>query len=81
MNKSHNKGNTLKPSTKSCKQEECDICGDKFKSEKDLSDHFTKKHENSIISNIKCAYGKCTGDEVCDDCLDEWLPDENEDNE
>ena len=37
-----------------------------------------KKHENSIISNMKCAYDKWTRNEVCNDCLDECLPNEEE---
>ena len=52
-----------------------------FEIKKDLSDHYTKKHESTITSNMKCVYGKCTADEVCDDCLDEWLPNKNENNE
>ena len=53
----------------------------KFESEKDLCDHFPKIHENRILSNMKCAYGKCTRVEVCDDCLDDLWPNENENNE
>ena len=56
---SHNEEITLKPPTKTCKEEECEICGDMFESEKDLCDHYTKKHESTITSNMKCAYGKC----------------------
>ena len=42
---------------------------------KDTNDHFTKMHENSIDPFIvKYAYDKCTEEEVCDSCLDEWIP-------
>ena len=67
---SHNEENTLKPPTKTSIKEECEICGDMFESEKDLCDHYTKKHENTITLNMRCAYRKCTADEVCDDCLE-----------
>ena len=35
----------------------CDICGDKYESEEDMKDNFTKRHTNSIDPFIvKCAY-------------------------
>ena len=39
-----------------------------------MSDHLTEKHDNSIDpAHETCSYGKCTENEVCDDCLYEWI--------
>ena len=65
----------LETCTKSHNTKKCDICGDNFKSEKDINDHFNKRHENSIDPfSEKCAYDKFTKEDFCDSCLDEWIP-------
>ena len=61
MNKSCIK-KVFRPSTKAHDPKECEICGGKFKSEKDMNDNVTKRHENSIVLFIlKCEYEKLLG--------------------
>ena len=62
--------------TKPYEPKECEICGDKFESERDMKDHFTHWHKKHWFFFIveKCAYYNCSEDEVCDSCLNEWIP-------
>ena len=46
-NQSHIVRKNFKLSTNAVDLKKCEICGDKFKSEKGMNDPFTKKHGNS----------------------------------
>ena len=71
MNKSCIINKQFEPSTNAHDTKGCEICGDKFKIEKEINNHLTQRHKNSSDPfSVKCAYDKCTEEEVCDSCLD-----------
>ena len=61
MNESYIVKNHLNPFTKAPDPKEFELCGNRFKSDKDMNDHFTKRHENIIDPFFgKCENDKCT---------------------
>ena len=64
------------------KLKECNICANKFKSLSDLEEHMTQDHQTSCKTPQRgCIHCTGTDKEVCDGCLDEWIPKGNDSNE